>query len=155
MADASKDPITLLSNDHREVKALFREFEGKGDRAQKAKVTLYQEIRQALETHTAIEEEIFYPGVRTAVDDMVAEGLEEHQQVKTLLKDLAGLDPSDERFDAKMTVLIENVEHHAEEEEKEMFPQVRQALKPAQLEALGTQMAQRKQALQSTLRKAG
>jgi len=154
LANASTDPIALLTADHQEVKALFRQFEGKSDGAQKAKVTLYEEIRQALETHTTIEEEIFYPGVRDAAEEMVAEALEEHQQVKTLLTDLAGMKPSDERFDAKMTVLIENVEHHAEEEEQEMFPKVKKALSASQLQKLGTQMAERKGTLQSSLKKA-
>jgi len=138
---ATQDPIAKLTADHREVKRLFREFEGKGDRAVKAKATLYEEIAEALTTHTALEEEVFYPGVRSVAEEMVAESLEEHQQVKTLLADLAGLEPSDERFDAKMTVLIENVEHHAEEEEKEMFPRVKRALSATQLRSLGTQMA--------------
>jgi len=145
MPEMTTDAITLLTEDHKGVKKLFREFEGKSDRATKAKVDLYQTIKMELEVHTEIEEQFFYPASKGAVPDMIAESLEEHKQVDTLLKELQGMDPMDERFDAKMTVLIENVEHHAEEEEKEMFPEVKKALGMDTLRDLGSRMMEHKQ----------
>ena len=147
MADKQMDAIALLEQDHQAVKKLFREFEGKTDRAVKAKLELYQTIRQELEIHTQIEEQIYYPAVKEAVPDMVAEAFEEHKQVDRLLQELQGMDPSDERFDAKMTVMMENVEHHAGEEEKEMFPSSRKPLGPDRLQELGMRMMEMKQQL--------
>jgi len=148
MAARTMDAIQMLTSDHKEVKGLFKEFESKGDRAQKAKATLYGDIRAALEMHTMIEEEIFYPGIRQIAEELVAEAFEEHLQVKRLLEELSGIDPSDERFEAKMTVLMENVEHHVEEEEKEMFPMVKESMEKAMLDDLGRQMMERRQALE-------
>jgi hemerythrin superfamily protein len=145
MPETMTDAITLLTDDHKGVKKLFREFEGKGDRATKAKVDLYQKIKLELDIHTEIEEQFFYPASKEAVADMVAEAMEEHKLVDTLLAELQGMDPMDERFDAKMTVLIENVEHHADEEEKEMFPEVKKALGMDTLRDLGGRMMEHKQ----------
>jgi len=145
MPEMTTDAVTLLTEDHKGVKKLFREFEAKGDRATKAKVDLYQTIKMELEIHTEIEEQYFYPACKEAVSDMVAEAMEEHKQVDTLLKELQGMNPEDERFDAKMTVLIENVEHHAEEEEKEMFPEAKKALGMDTLRDLGGRMMEHKQ----------
>src|SRR5687768_16228934 len=104
MADRQMDAIELLEQDHKAVKQLFREFERKTDRAHKGKLELYQQIKQELEIHTQIEEQIFYPAVKEIVPDMVADAMEEHNQVDRLLAELEGMDPSDERFDSKMTV---------------------------------------------------
>jgi len=145
MPEERTDAITLLTEDHKAVKKLFREFEGKSDQASKGKLELYEKIRMELEIHTEIEEQYFYPASKEAASDMIAEALEEHKQVDTLLKELQGMDPSDERFDAKMTVLIENVEHHADEEEKELFPKVKKAWDMETLRALGAHMMEHKQ----------
>ena len=145
MPEQQMDAITLLIEDHKAVKKLFREFEGKSDQASKGKLDLYEKIRMELEIHTEIEEQYFYPASKDAAPDMIAEALEEHKQVDTLLKELQGMDPSDERFDAKMTVLIENVEHHADEEEKELFPRVKKAWDMETLRALGGHMMEHKQ----------
>lgn len=145
------DAITLLTEDHKTVKGLFREFEGLSDRAMKQRSELYAQISRELEIHTQIEERFFYPVAREVTEDMVPEAMEEHHVVDQLIMELRGMDPSDERFDAKMTVLIENVEHHAGEEEKEMFPAVKKQLDRARLVELGTQMAAGKQALMKEL----
>jgi hemerythrin superfamily protein len=134
----------ILKKQHREVKALFKQVEKTEDA--RGRKRLLGEITQALELHTRLEEEIFYPAVRgietRKADEMVAEALEEHHVVKLVLKDLPNVDPEDERFEAKMTVLSELVEHHAGEEEKEMF-KTAERLGDAELKALGAQMEAR------------
>src|ERR1700694_3286579 len=114
----------LLKRQHREVKTMFKKME-KTENA-RGRRDLMEQIAQALEMHTRIEEEIFYPAVRgletKKAEEMVAEALEEHHIVKLVLKELPQVDPEDERFEAKMKVLSELVEHHADEEEEEMFP---------------------------------
>jgi hemerythrin superfamily protein len=132
----------LLKGQHREVKGLFKSVEGsKGARERRR---LLERIGQALKIHTAIEEKIFYPAVREIgtgkAEDLVLESLEEHHVVDLVLAELPRVDPSDERFEAKMTVLKELVEHHAEEEEEEMFPVAERKLGEDQLRELGQQM---------------
>ena len=141
------DAITLLKNDHREAKALFRKFEKAGDSAYKQKRQIVDDIIRELSIHASIEEQLFYPAVRKAVgeaEDEVLEGLEEHHIVKWTLSELDGMDPKAERFDAKVTVLIESVRHHIEEEEGEMFPKIRKALGRKGLLELGDQMEKAK-----------
>ncbi len=145
------DAIKLLEDDHEKVKGLFRTFEKA--RSEDRKKQLADEIMMELEVHSQIEEEIFYPAVREKVgeDELVAEAVEEHHVVDVLMKEIKQLEPSDERFEAKMTVLIENVEHHIEEEEKEMLPDAKKKL-GKDVEALGDQMEQRKQQLMAGVR---
>lgn len=138
------DAIVLLKDDHQAVEKLFKEFEKAGDRAFKTKRGIADKVIAELTAHTWIEEKVFYPAAREAVPattDHVLESVEEHHVVLWMLSELAGLDPKDERFDAKMTVLMENVRHHVEEEEKEWFPQVRSALGRTRLAELGEQLA--------------
>ncbi|WP_255566605.1 hemerythrin domain-containing protein [Iamia sp. SCSIO 61187] len=138
------DAITMLKDDHHAVEQLFKRFEKAGDRAYVEKRDLVDRIIEALSTHAAIEEQLFYPVTRATVegtDDIVLESIEEHQIVKWLLHDLERMDPHDERFDAKVTVLIENVRHHVEEEEQDYFPKVREALGRKDLADLGESMA--------------
>ncbi len=140
----------LLRKDHGTVKELFARFEKQGDRAQETKQNIFSEIQRELETHSTIEEEIFYPAVREGVggtEDLVDESIEEHNVVKSLLRELGGMSAEDEEFDAKMTVLQENVEHHVQEEEGEMFPKVEEQLGQERLQELGGQMQARKEAL--------
>jgi hemerythrin superfamily protein len=141
----SVDGIVLLKDDHKTVEKLFKQFEkGKDSLAPAAKRTLVDQMITELTTHTFIEETIFYPAARREVPDTsdhVLESVEEHHVVVWLLSELADLDPKDETFDAKVTVLIENVRHHVEEEEQEWFPEVRKALGRNRLIALGEQMA--------------
>jgi hemerythrin superfamily protein len=137
------DAITLLKDDHKVVEKLFKEFEKAGDRALKTKRKLVAQISEELTQHTYIEETIFYPAAREAVPsstDHVLESVEEHHVVVWLLSELAGLDPSEETYDAKVTVLIENVRHHAEEEEQDWFPQVREGMGRKELQELGERM---------------
>lgn len=134
------DAITLLKNDHAEVEKLFKSYEGLGERAYKSKEKLAGRIISALSVHAAIEEQVFYPAVRNEVEDTnsdVLESIEEHHIVKWVLQEIKDTDPRDERFDAKITVLIENVRHHVKEEEKDMFPRVRKALGRSRLNEIG------------------
>ncbi len=141
------DAITLLKTDHKAVEKLFKQFEKAGERALKAKEDTVAGIIKELSVHAAIEEQVFYPSVRAEVPDVadeVLEGLEEHHIVKWVLSELDGMKPTDERFDPKVTVLIEMVRHHVEEEEGEMFPQVRAALGRKRLGEIGDLMEQAK-----------
>lgn len=141
------DAITLLKDDHRTVAQLFRRFEQAGERAHVQKRQIVDRIIEELSVHTAIEEQVFYPVARAAVpatEDIVLESLEEHHIVKWLLSELADMDPAHERFNAKVTVLIENVRHHVEEEENEFFPKVREQLGRNDLADLGAALADAK-----------
>lgn len=133
----------MLKDDHRTVEALFKRFEKAGDRAFTSKRTIVNKIIEELSTHAAIEEELFYPATRATVpgvDDMVLESIEEHHIVKWMLSEVEHMDPHEEAFDAKVTVLIENVRHHVEEEEGDYFPKVRKELGRKALTELGDAM---------------
>ncbi|MFC5824755.1 hemerythrin domain-containing protein [Nonomuraea insulae] len=141
------DAIVLLKEDHKTVEALFKRFEQAGERAHAEKRRLVDTITKELVTHAYIEEEIFYPAARAKVPettDHVLESIEEHHVVVWMLSELKDLDPTDEFFTAKVTVLIENVRHHVEEEEKDWFPQVRAAVGRKELQELGERMAKAK-----------
>jgi hemerythrin superfamily protein len=138
------DAIVLLKDDHKTVEKLFRGFEQAGDRAMKTKRRLVDQMIRELTVHAYIEEQLFYPAARAAAPDTtdhVLESIEEHHVVVWLLSELVGMDPADERFTAKVTVLIENVRHHVEEEEQDWFPQVRKAMGRKVLQQLGEDMA--------------
>jgi len=149
------DAIRLLTDDHKQVKALFREYEGLSDSAHKSRQRVVERVCRELEVHTQIEEEIFYPAFQAKADDegqdLVAESRQEHHVVDVLMSEIKQLEPDNPEYAAKFTVLMENVEHHADEEEKEMFPQARKALKD-DLQRLGEQMEQRKGQLMATMR---
>jgi hemerythrin superfamily protein len=146
--------ITLLKNDHKTVEDLFKRFEKLGPRAVKTKRDVADRIVRELSIHAAIEEMVFYPAIREAVEkddvdarnlaDGVLESLEEHHIVKWVLSEIDGMDPAHERFDAKVTVLMENVRHHVEEEEKELFPKVSKIFSRAMLDELGDAMTRLK-----------
>jgi hemerythrin superfamily protein len=139
----STDAIVLLKADHKELKALFRQFEQAGDRAVKAKGALVDRIIELLTVHTYLENELIYPEVRRLLPDLeddVLESYEEHHVADVLCMELAAMKPDAERFVAKTTVLIENVTHHIAEEEQEWFPKVREGLGRKQLAALGARM---------------
>ncbi|HEX3841741.1 MAG TPA: hemerythrin domain-containing protein [Acidimicrobiales bacterium] len=141
------DAITLLKNDHKAVDKLFKSYEKAGDRAKATKKKLVAQMIKDLSVHAAIEEELFYPAARDAVEETtpdVLESLEEHHIVKWVLSELEGMDPSDERFDAKVTVLIELVRHHVDEEEHELFPEVRAGLGRTRLAEIGEQLEKAK-----------
>jgi hypothetical protein len=146
------DAVTLLKKDHQTVESLFSQFERtKDDAGDSDKRELVDRITAELEAHAAIEEEIYYPEVRAKAEEegreLVAEAYEEHHVMKILLDELKELPPSEESFDAKMTVLIENTRHHVEEEEEEMLPQSEEILGKQRLAELGERMAERKRQL--------
>jgi hemerythrin superfamily protein len=140
----------LLKKQHKEVKSLFKKLEATDNVRMRRQ--LMMEVARNLESHATIEEEIFYPAVREVdsrkAEEMVLEAYEEHHVVKLLLAELPRVNPEDERFEAKMTVLSELVEHHVEEEEKEMF-KLAQKLGKEELEELGEQMEERFEALRA------
>ena len=147
----AQDAVALIKADHREVEKLFHEFEDAGDRAYKTKQQLVSQIIKELEVHATIEEEIYYPAVDAKAKkdgkELVAEAVEEHHVVKVLLGELATMSAEDDAFDAKVTVLMENVRHHVEEEEEEMLPQSEKILGEEELTRLGEVMAARKRQL--------
>lgn len=144
------DALKILTQDHRDVEAMFARFEGLGDRARKSKADVVSKLIEALSIHASIEEQIFYPAVRQAVPDLnddVLEGLEEHHVVKWTLSELDGMMPEDERFTPKVTVLMESVRHHVKEEERDIFPKVRRAVGQAELDKMGTRLTEAKNAV--------
>ena len=147
MADKQMDAISLLEDDHKRVKALFKDYEKAGDNERK-KREIYDTIRQELTIHTQLEQKIFYPACEADQEEEVAEAIEEHRVIEDLLTELQSVPPSDARFDAKMSVMMENVEHHAEEEEeKSMFPKAKKSLGIERLRELGAQMEKMKATL--------
>lgn len=142
---------TLLKKDHGAVKKLFREYQQTGERAFKTRLRLFERMKKELDVHAKIEEEIFYPAVKAArtgpAVELVDEALEEHARVKELLAEISALRPEDEQFDAKVSEVIEDVKHHAQEEEDEMFPEAEKNLSSEELERLGGELEERKSAL--------
>ena len=149
----STDAIVLLKQDHKEIEKAFKAFERAGDKAYKEKGRLVTKIIELLTVHTYIENEVMYPRVRELLpelEDDVLESYEEHHVADVLVMELVGMKPDAERFDAKTTVLIENVRHHIDEEEQEWFPKVRDGLGRKILQDIGAEMvAARKKAPKS------
>jgi hemerythrin-like domain-containing protein len=149
------DAIALLKHDHEELEQLFRRFEKLTERAHKSKAKIVRKVIRELAIHSAIEEMLFYPAVRTAAlkatvrtlkeaGDTVLESLEEHHVVKWTLTELEKMKPEDERYDAKCKVLMESVRHHVEEEQDELFPKARRLLGQDMLKELGERMEKAK-----------
>ncbi len=135
------DALELLKQDHEKVKQLFEQAESAEEDKEKRKI--FKEIKKELETHTRIEESIFYPAMQEyeELKDMVLESIEEHKQVKKLLREIDKLGKTSDKFEPKLRVLQENVEHHAEEEEEgKMFPKIRQLVDSAELQEMGTEL---------------
>jgi hypothetical protein len=134
--------IDLLEEDHREVEDLFDEYEKIEDVSEKEQLAL--KICMALQVHTRIEEEIFYPAAREAIEkpELIDEAIVEHASAKQLISEIEDMEPGEELYDAKVKVLQEQVLHHVEEEEGELFPQVEAS--ELDLEALGKKMTERK-----------
>ena len=149
----TKDAIALLKEDHRAVEKLFKDFEGAKGEGRKEK--LARQICLELSIHTKIEEEIFYPACDGKVDeDLLKEAYVEHDAAKLLVAEIeAGSGESDDFFDAKVQVLSEEIEHHVQEEEKELFPQVRKA--DLDIKGLGEQLATRKKELMKEYKASG
>ena len=138
------DAIELLKADHDKVRGLFEEFKQAKEADESDRMReLQQQIFSELETHTRLEEDIFYPAVRELdeedMTETVAEGIQEHHVVKVLMREVDEV-KGDETFESKMTVLIENVEHHADEEEDELFPELRERVTQEWLDDIGAQM---------------
>jgi hypothetical protein len=140
------DAIKLLKIDHEKVKGLLTELESTTERGIKTRAELFSTIKGELTLHEIVEEEIFYPELKAhpKARDIVLEGYEEHHVVDVLMGELEALDVSDETWGAKALVMKENIEHHIEEEEGEMFRQARQVFDAEELEDLGARMEARK-----------
>jgi hemerythrin-like domain-containing protein len=147
------DAIVLLKEDHEKVKRLLAELETTTERGIKTRSELFATIKGELTVHEMIEEEIFYPELRAhpKAKDIVLEGYQEHHVVDLLMSELEALDVTDETWGAKAKVMQENVEHHIDEEEGEMFPKARQVFDRAELADLGERMATRKVAAKAEL----
>jgi hemerythrin superfamily protein len=139
----SSDAIVVLKADHKDIRNLFRRFQATGDKAVKKKAKIAGQIIELLTVHTYIENEVMYPEVCTLLPNLrddVLESYEEHHVADVLCMELAGMPAEAERFDAKVSVLIENVTHHIEEEEQDWFPKVRAGLGRKQLQELGAKL---------------
>jgi hemerythrin superfamily protein len=139
------DAISLLERDHHEVEKYFSRFERTSGAKERRHIA--DQIIEALSQHAAVEEQFLYPAIRERSrqnEDLALEALEEHHVVKWLLFELAKMQPSEERFEAKMKVLAENVRHHVDEERKELFPLVRKVFERQELEDLGILMEEAK-----------
>jgi len=136
------DAFELLKKDHEKVSGIFEKLEPTTERGVKTREELFTQLKQELDIHAQIEEQIFYPAIKEAKEthEITLEAYEEHHVVKQLLAELDKLSKDDETWGAKLTVLKENVEHHVEEEEDEMFPSARKVLSGEQIEALGARM---------------
>ena len=147
------DAFALLTADHRTVKGMFKEFEklSKQDDVDEEKAQLVRQICNELTVHAQVEEEIFYPALREAIDDedLMDEADIEHASAKDLIAQLEGMEPGDDHYDARVTVLGEYVDHHVKEEEGEMFSKARKA--DVDAAELGAQIAERKEELKAEL----
>ena len=146
------DAIAMLTAEHKDVKAMFEQYEGLGERAKSGKKKLADQICTALTLHATIEEEIFYPALRAAskdAADLLDEAEVEHAGAKDLIAQIQEMDPEDDLYDAKVKVLGEQIDHHAGEEEREMFPKAKKA--GLDLVALGDEMTMRKDELAATM----
>ena len=140
------DALSLLRRDHREVKKLLAELVPTTDRAVRTRTRLFDRLQTALTAHEIVEEEIFYPALRQhpKAKEIVLEAHEEHNVVDTLLGELGRLPVTDQTWGAKAKVMAENLEHHIQEEEREMFAQARRLFDTAELAELGRRMEDRK-----------
>ena len=144
------DAIKLLKEDHKKVKALFEEVEGLGDRASAQRKNLFQKIDKELTLHSKIEETLFYPEFKKRAEngeerDEILEAYEEHGIVKVMIGELEDLDPKDEKYKAKLTVLKELVMHHVKEEEGELFPMARELFDREELNRIGDRIVAAKE----------
>jgi hemerythrin superfamily protein len=147
----------LLKEDHQKVDSIFQQLEPTTERAEKTRQELFAKLRMELDIHTQIEEQVFYPSIKQAAEtrEITLEGFEEHHIVKTIISEMEELAVTDEHWTAKLKVLKENVEHHVEEEESEMFQKVRNVLSEDEINQLGEQMMEMKKQLQEQAKAAG
>lgn len=144
MKTTANDAIHQLAQDHKEVKTMFKQYETLTDRSKVSKKKLAEKLCDALSLHAQLEEELFYPAVRSVIhdDDLMDEALVEHASAKELIAQIRAMDPGDDLYDAKVRVLGEQIDHHVREEEGEIFPRVRKS--GLNLTALGEQMHTRR-----------
>jgi hemerythrin-like domain-containing protein len=145
------DAISLLEEDHRKMKKLLSELESTTERGVKTREELFATVKDELTVHETIEEEIFYPALKEhpKTKEIALEAYEEHHVVDMVMAEIEDVPSDDETWGAKFKVMKENIEHHIEEEENEMFKQARQVFEEDELEALGEQMRLRKEQLSS------
>ena len=138
--------FTLLKADHKKVAGILEKIDSTTERGVKTREDLFTQLKTELDVHARIEEEIFYPALEDAKEtrEITLEAFEEHRLVKQLLSELEKMDKGDEQWTARFTVLKENIEHHVEEEEGEMFPKARKVLNEAEAEELGTRLEEAK-----------
>jgi hemerythrin-like domain-containing protein len=141
------DAMKLLKDDHDKVKKMLQELESTTERGVKTREQLFTKVKQELTVHEAIEEEILYPALREHPKTKEIEAYEEHHVVDMVMVEIEGVAFDDERWSAKFMVMKENLEHHIEEEEGEMFKQAKQVFEKEELEELGDQMMARKEQL--------
>ena len=143
------DALQLLKDDHKKVKKLLEELDGTTERAEKTRTELFDRLKHELTIHETIEEEILYPALKefAKTRDITLEAYEEHHVVDQIVSELETTPVTDETWGAKLTVMKENLEHHIEEEEDQMFKQARQVMEPGDLDELGDRMAARKEEL--------
>lgn len=148
------DVFKLLKQDHKEVKELFKKIEKSSDSAVKSREKTFKQLAQELERHAEVEEQIVYPRLKEikALKDIINEGVEEHLIAKQLLQEIAELSADNEQWKAKVSVLMEIIEHHVEEEEAEMFPKAQKALGKEESAALGKLVEQEKKRKQRASR---
>jgi hypothetical protein len=147
----------LLKEDHQKVSGIFQQIEPTTERAEKTRTEQFAQLQQELDIHAQIEEAVFYPAIKQAAEtrEIVLEGFEEHHVIKMLLKELESMPVDTEQWTAKVKVLKENVEHHVEEEEEEMFQKARQVLSEEEINDLGARMGEMKKELQQQSKSAG
>lgn len=147
----------LLKEDHQKVSGIFQQLEPTTERAEKTRTELFAKLKEELDIHAKIEESIFYPAIKEAAEtrEIVLEGFEEHHVIKMLLNELDAMPVDTEQWTAKLKVLQENVEHHVEEEEGEMFQSAREVLSGDEINQLGTQMEEMKLQLKEQAKSAG
>jgi len=143
------DAVTLLKDDHDTLKRILEDLDATTERGVKTREELFIRVRRELEVHEAIEEEIFYPALKEhpKAKELVLEAYEEHNVVDMVMAEIEDTPFDDETWGAKLTVMKENIEHHIEEEEGEMFPQARQVFEHRELVDLGERMMARKDEL--------
>ena len=144
--------IDLLKQDHQEAASLMDQIDTADSGGKKSKMELFNQLKSALTLHTQIEEQVFYPALENHQEtrDLVKEAYSEHREVKNLLSEISGLSPTGNDFMNKFTELRDNVEHHVEEEENEMFPKVKQVLSKSQIDEIGQRMQEMKQGKSKT-----
>ena len=143
------DALQLLKGDHEKVKRMLEELDATTERAKKTRTETFERLKHDLAIHETIEEEILYPALQgfAKTKDITLEAFEEHHVVDLIVAELDATPVSDETWGAKLTVVKENLEHHIEEEEDEMFKQARQVMDHAELAELGDRMEARKKQL--------